>query len=487
MKDALDAVVHVTLDQTDAVDARRLRAMRVNGFPTFVLLTAKGAEIERWSGFANARAFVKNLRQAAANTRSVDERIAAFAADPTTPAARRAAAAEARRLAASLDAAGRPDAALEDVDHACRLDPRLERELGRERLYLAAAAVEEGLVPFAVLEQAAARAPRTSKGSEYEIAQQMIRAWPEDRDRADLRRWVDPAVRSLRGSRASTVAARRELEAALQAPPTLDQRLAEFEKAPTGRGALDLARSLAYLEHRYPEALALYRKAAELDPELAAQASRGVLEALSKGLSNGADVPLADLEPAVASYLAANADKEWAPLTAAYSVCLALSKGQDDAYLAAQIEAGLAAADKLQSGPVELIRSELLVRKALTLEKDKGKARLLKQESMGEGWEEDATNLAEFARFLLENGYDLDEAERRARRAVELARDRGERASANDALADVLYARGRRAEAREALVRAKRAVPRWGHLGAKLARWDAEAAEPSAAAVAAPP
>ncbi len=472
LKQALEAVVHVRLDQSDPADARQLRRLNVDGFPTFVLQTARGEEIERWSGFAKSKPFIARLAAALADPRLLEQKIATFDPAAVAPQDRAAAALRAKSLAESLQAANRPLDAVTFYDHAARLDPRLEPAVAWGRTICVREAVLEGRAPLSDLEAAVAKVPRTSKWTALSIARVMVEAWPENRDRAGLRPYVEPALPLLRGSRSWKVQQRRELEAALRPVPTIAELQAAYEQAPNAETEEALALALSDAQ-RYPEVLALLRRPVERDARQESHASGTGLKALALGLERGDDLAAADVRPAVAHYLKGHKEP-LAPVVTAYWAGRALGRGQDDAFLAEQIEAGLARAEKV-GDDARRYREALLVRKALSLEKDREKARRLTLEYLGEGWDENPSSLAEYAQFLRRNGYGLEEAERHAGHAVELAADRYERASANDALADVLYAQGRVAEACAALARAADAVPRWVHLRRKLERWDAEA------------
>ena len=82
-------------------------------------------------------------------------------------------------------------------------------------------------------------------------------------------------------------------------------------------------------------------------------------------------------------------------------------------------------------------RAWLLPDYALFIEKDVDKAVALRKDVLPDGWEEDATQLNNFAWWCFENQVNLDEAEELARRGVELAEPGTPKANVLDTLAEI--------------------------------------------------
>jgi tetratricopeptide (TPR) repeat protein len=291
------------------------------------------------------------------------------------------------------------------------------------------------------------------------VASTLAETWPDDLDRALLKPYIDFALATF-GTKPKNEwekEQKRRLEQAVAAPQTLEQRLAEFEKAPAAGTALELGRELYELE-RYPEALALCRRAGALDPAQEADASRWVLAAAANG-SRAGTVPADAVKPAYERYLALHADEAGAANTAALHLAVGLSKGQDNAYLQPRLDAAIAALEQANDPEQKATLEQLRIVRARAIEQDPAKAIRLKKESLGTGWEEDPAQLSEFARFLERNDLDLAEAESAARRAVELAEPGRERSRAAETLARVLEQRGQRGAAIAALEEAQKNAP----------------------------
>jgi tetratricopeptide (TPR) repeat protein len=79
---------------------------------------------------------------------------------------------------------------------------------------------------------------------------------------------------------------------------------------------------------------------------------------------------------------------------------------------------------------------------ALFGEKDGARAAQLKKETYPDGWEEDPILLNSFAWWCFENGFNLEEAEDLARKAIGLIEPGEDQANIMDTLAEIRNARG---------------------------------------------
>ncbi|MCU0225208.1 MAG: hypothetical protein MUF27_14325 [Acidobacteria bacterium] len=300
------------------------------------------------------------------------------------------------------------------------------------------------------------------------VASTLAETWPDDLDRALLKPYVDFALATF-GKKPKSEweqEQKRRLEQALGAPPTLEQRIAEFEKAPTGVAALNLGNEL-FAEDRYAEALPVYQQGgaltlkqgdSELQQALGSTLSRNALSAAAQGARAGT-VPVETLKQVCERYLALHPDDADASNDAALWLAVGLSKGQDSAYLQPRLDAAIAALEKSEDPEKKQSVEQLQIIRARAIENDPAKAIALKKRSLGDGWQDDPGQLSEFAQFLVRNDLDLAEAETVARRAVELSEPGRERSRAAEALARVLEKRGRRDEAIAALETALRGAP----------------------------
>jgi tetratricopeptide (TPR) repeat protein len=82
-------------------------------------------------------------------------------------------------------------------------------------------------------------------------------------------------------------------------------------------------------------------------------------------------------------------------------------------------------------------RTKLMPDYTLHIKKDTKKAVKLKKESMPEGWQKEANELNNFAWWCFENNINLKEAEKSARKGIELASPGNEKANILDTLAEI--------------------------------------------------
>ncbi|MCU0230996.1 MAG: hypothetical protein MUC67_06410 [Acidobacteria bacterium] len=463
-----------------------MRKLRVRAFPTFILLDASGREIERWAGFGKSKGFIQALDTAAADPRPLTEKIAAFDTAPSAPLA--------LRIAESLAYQNRPLDALSFYQRAAALDPALEKQVAPEIFFQTYSAVSEGLLPFYPLLVAGQRAIALDPGNAWtarNVASMLAETWPDDLDRALLKPYVDFALATFgkKSKNAWEEEEKQRLEQALGPPRTLEQRIAEFEKAPTADAALSLGNELL-AEERYSEAIPLYQRAGTLEQKhgdsesheaFASTVSRNALAAAAQGARAGT-VPVETLKQAYERYLALHPDDADVANVAALYLAVGLSKGQDNAFLQPRLDAAIAAFEKSEDAEKKQSLEQLQIVRARAIENDPAKAIALKQKTFGEGWQDDPSELSEFARFLVRNDLDLDEAERVARRAVELSEPGRERSRAAETLARVLEKRGERDEAIAALETALQGAPYDKGLKRRLAELNASAGDSHPAA-----
>lgn len=112
----LAAVILWPVDSETEPEGRALaRKHTVQGLPTFLLLDADGAVLDRWTGYADGTTFAQRLDAALQDPLPVEARAARFEAQPT--------AADAVRLARIRAAESNVRVALQYYTRACALDP----------------------------------------------------------------------------------------------------------------------------------------------------------------------------------------------------------------------------------------------------------------------------------------------------------------------------------------------------------------------------
>jgi len=216
---------------------------------------------------------------------------------------------------------------------------------------------------------------------------------------------------------------------------TVDAKEARFAKEPTETLAAALGRIHGSL-HDPKASVANYREAAKLGggqkPEYAVaiftQEFMGhtTQEFTVEEVKASADEVMAvpGTEPADKLYVAsAMAD-------------LATDK-KDPSLLAPYLEPALAASSALTDDRSKKARADLEVSGALLVKGDKDLALSLKRKAMPAGWEQNASDLNEFAWWCFQNQLNLEEAERLARKGVELAPPGAEKAEILDTVAEI--------------------------------------------------
>ncbi|MBP7148437.1 MAG: hypothetical protein KBD01_12905 [Acidobacteria bacterium] len=462
---------------------RVLRKLSVNVFPSFILMNKDGAEISRWAGFGKAQPFIEELRRRAADARPFDAKLADFDKSPSADVA--------HDIADSLALLDRPVEALEYYERAIALDAKLQQTLSMSRMYAASSAVDAGLEPYEVLPPIAdavlawAR-PQSRQGiwpfvrqrawarwSIRAVAATLLQAYPEDRaDRSPLKPYADEALATYGRRRPKNDWEREQKESferVLEPRRSLDRRLADFQAKPDAGAGIDLGRELVR-EERYSDALEVFHRVASVDPGKAADAAEWALLASAHAYRDQA-IALDAFKKEVDGFLAAQKDDAGARLTADRWIAMTLVRGQDNAYLEPRLAAALETTEKAEKDDDKELHKDLVIVRALAIEKDAPKAIALKREQLGEGFEEDIAQTTDYAYFLWRSVGDLEQAAAAARAAVKLPGNRYERVSAHIMLASILHAKGETAAALEILHEAQAIRPRDTSVQRLLARW----------------
>ncbi len=238
-------------------------------------------------------------------------------------------------------------------------------------------------------------------------------------------------------------------------PTTIAEKQARFVANPTPRDGEKLARYHSSLDE-HVEAVALYRKLAELEP--AVDRSHDIFTTMVYGFEGG-DFGLAEVrEAARRDAAAANGEARRLLEIALYMGYVAGHAG-DPTIVVPHLEPALTASAPSEDEWEKRMHDRLLIEKVALVDGDVERAVRLKKESLAEGWEEDPRSLNSLSWWCFERRINLDEAEALARRGVELATDEATKAQILDTLAEILYARGSADEALAMIEEAIAAAP----------------------------
>lgn len=261
------------------------------------------------------------------------------------------------------------------------------------------------------------------------------------------------------------------LSGAVADPTTVEQKEARFAKSPTAKDAARLS-EIKMSRGDVKNAVVFSRKAAELEPTTERRlavvegmaysmhtktfTAEEVAQERDKFLATGTKDP-ASLSRLVGALRFAGSQAGMPTLVApALGPALVATEGATDPAILAQ-------------------RQELLVDKALLVDKDPALAGKLKKETMPEGWMTDSARLNSFAWWSFENNVNLPEAEALAKKGVELAPAGAEKAMVLDTLAEILFAEGKKSEAVAAIEKAVKEDPAKEHYKKQVDRFKSSA------------
>jgi tetratricopeptide (TPR) repeat protein len=256
---------------------------------------------------------------------------------------------------------------------------------------------------------------------------------------------------------------------ALADPTTIVQKETRFASAPTAADAGKLAR-YSLVRGDYQDAVALYRKGAELDPS--ADLSFPTFEAMITGFHKKEAFTADEIRGAADATLAREGRTPSEVVDVAFSMKGVGTKIEDRTYWLPYLPRALAASANGESERLQNQHRELAIDHMLLVEKNEKKAVELKVASMPEGWKDDAGELNGFSWWCFENAVNLEEAEALARRGVELAAAGAERAMILDTAAEICNARGNCDDAVELIRRAVADDPEKEYYKKQLARFE---------------
>ena len=264
------------------------------------------------------------------------------------------------------------------------------------------------------------------------------------------------------------------LDAAKADPLNVESRRGRWNTEPSARDALVLGR-IASATGREDEAVEWFAHARELDADNAGDHVFRSFIAHVRGFRHGkfsldqvkaaADevirVPpretgsITDMALTMKKVLRAPSDREaWLPYLKA-----AMASPPPDRHSDYDVEA----------------RRDLEIEYALLVDKDRDRALGLRRAALPEGWQDNATQLNEFAWWCFENAINLEEAELLAVQGVEKADTPKERAMILDTVAEIRHLRGDREGAVKAIEEAVAADPKSDYYPKQLAKFSGQA------------
>jgi tetratricopeptide (TPR) repeat protein len=233
---------------------------------------------------------------------------------------------------------------------------------------------------------------------------------------------------------------------------TIDEKKARYEKLPDLRSAVVLGRYSSSMGE-YKDAVTYYSMASALT----SQAGQYKFEIFDNTVSGAAKniFTYDDAAKAADALLSFPKVDVWSVVQISdkmIGLAKANNKPED---LAKYIQAGLDATTASDNPDIKKYHSNLMVEFALSVKGDTTTAIEYKRASMPEKWQDDANNLNEFAWWCFENKTNLVEAEKLARKSIELAKPGRGKANSYDTLAEIVNAKG---NPKEALELSKKAV-----------------------------
>jgi thiol-disulfide isomerase/thioredoxin len=265
------------------------------------------------------------------------------------------------------------------------------------------------------------------------------------------------------------------LSAALVDPIPIKERRERFESAPTADDALLLA---TYYGARgeTQKSFAYYEQASGLNEDPDVDYSTRVFVIAFEGYRDGKVTG----EQVVRS---AKRVLEWeghTPIDAMYLtryLSAVAQKEGDQELMVPFLEAAIRETEGSSDPQIMKMRQGLMLDYTLLVEKDVDAAVTMYKDRLPAGWEQNPSALNAFAWWCFENRINLEEAEARARKGIELADKDESRAMLLDTLAEIRNARGSCQDAVLYIEQAIEADPKRQHYRKQLERFQKELAD----------
>ncbi len=230
---------------------------------------------------------------------------------------------------------------------------------------------------------------------------------------------------------------------ALKDTATIDTKKTRFKDKPSAADAEILGRYSSAIGE-YKEAVDYYRTAMELDKNSARYHLFDIFENTCDGYER--DMFTFEEALAAADKVIENGDVDAeSKVQAAVMIVPLIIENSRMELLGKYLDAGINAAG--EDGGLAGKKTQLVINKHIYISGDTAKAIELKKQSMPKDWQNDASRLNSFAWWCFENKINLKEAEKLARRGVELAKPGKEKAMIADTVAEICFARKNKKEA----------------------------------------
>jgi thioredoxin-related protein len=234
-----------------------------------------------------------------------------------------------------------------------------------------------------------------------------------------------------------------DLSAAVENPITVKDRIARFQGSPNEIDARKLGEIREY-EGYFAEAVAFYSRAQALNPKSETHYDLLTLNAMARGTQTR----LYDYDQvrSQADAVLASSDRTSAEaLKVAFTMSKMATMAGDPSYFVPYLKTAVESTAGDADADVQKMRGKLMSEYALHVEKDVKRAVELRKQLFAEAdakWLESANALNNFAWWCFENKINLDEAEKFARKGIELAEPGNMKANILDTLAEICNLKG---------------------------------------------
>jgi tetratricopeptide (TPR) repeat protein len=230
------------------------------------------------------------------------------------------------------------------------------------------------------------------------------------------------------------------LDGALRDPTTIEEKRQRFSQSPTMSDAEKLG---DYHESReeFQEAVRYYREAQKYAAGTDRDFHYDIFDAVFYG-SRSDLFTLDEVRTAADAVFDNEAHTPEQVMDVAYMMLLVGRKKDAVDSVLPYLNRALQETAGVQEEDLKEKRLDLEIESALLVDKDEAKAVSLKRSSMPAGWKEKADQLNAFAWWCFENKVNLEEADKLARKGVQLAEDDKTKAMILDTAAETCNARG---------------------------------------------
>jgi len=236
------------------------------------------------------------------------------------------------------------------------------------------------------------------------------------------------------------------LQGAVNDPSTVAEKLARYDESPNACDAEKLG-DIYGAQGETENALSMYRVADDLNTDPSSELSGKIFYTLADGYSSET-FSLDEIKAGADAVLAIDdGDNTMTLVQVARMMGMIGNKADQPDLSTPYIMAALQATEGTQEPDMVDARRSLLLEKALHIDKDLETAVQLKRDSMPEGWKDSPGDLNNFTWWCFENKVNLEQAEKMARSATEMAEPGQEKAMILDTLAEICNELGNCGEA----------------------------------------